>query len=521
MEYEMDRRTFLKLLSCAGGVAAGHTIGLTGCSQGPQSKQRNPRLVLLYATCSVNKDYLSPYNPNIKFTPALHQFAAQSKVFADHQTESGQSGIAFASLFSGNQADKHGIFDHPRMLDQSVLLISEVFAHNGYDTYYYSTHPMANYELGYGQGIKPENAIARNLSDTDATLNEIVTRLKKDPKYRAFIFTSFTVTHGPYTSYCREYGGPEILPEEFEKVGVSVDEFNRLKGLYLDLEREGFAFCFDFPNTVARLDLSQEDFPKFIRVIEYLYKCSVFYLDTIFGKVMDKLRRNALLDESLVVFTADHGETLYRDNTFFKFCHGFQLAPEVLSVPFIMRAPSLGIGPGIYSTVTRSIDVFPTMAELCNVHMPQASKPDGVDLSPAIIGRNPPLSLPAYSHTVLVADDVANWPEYKGTLYFRLYPRKDPELMWVRVKKGDVVYKYAKFDPDREDFAPSAFDHAKDPAERTDLFDQKNDEHLAILADLKKYKQNLVETCRLKYSNLDSGIPEEERLRRLKSLGYI
>jgi hypothetical protein len=380
---------------------------------------------------------------------------------------------------------------------------------------------MANYAFGYGHGVKPANAISRNLSGTDATFNEIVARLNQDPNYRAFIFTSFTVTHGLYTSLCRGYDRPEVLPAEFEKVGVSVEEFNRLKQLYLGLEKSGFAFSFDFQNTVAKLDLSREDFPKFIRVIEFLYKCSIFYSDMLFGKVIENLRRNDLLDESLIVFTADHGETLYRDNTFFKFTHGFQLAPEVLSVPFIMRAPSLGISPGTYSPVTRSIDVFPTMGGLCNLHMPEVNKPDGIDLSPAIIGQSQPPSLPAFSHTVLVADDVAKWPEYRGSLYFRLYPRRDPDLMWVCVKIRDMVFKYAKFDPDREDFAPFAFDLAKDPAEQRDLFDRTDENHLEILAKLKKYKENLVEKCRLKYSIPDSAIPEEERLRRLRSLGYI
>jgi hypothetical protein len=93
--------------------------------------------------------------------------------------------------------------------------------------------------------------------------------------------------------------------------------------------------------------------------------------------------------------------------------------------------------------------------------------------------------------------------------------------MWVRVKIGDMVFKYAKFDPDREDFAPFAFDLAKDPAEQRDLFDRTDENHLEILAKLKKYKENLVEKCRLKYSIPDSAIPEEERLRRLRSLGYI
>ncbi len=50
-----------------------------------------PRLVLLYATCTVNKNYLQPYN-EARSTPSLAAFAKKSAVFTNHQTESGVLG---------------------------------------------------------------------------------------------------------------------------------------------------------------------------------------------------------------------------------------------------------------------------------------------------------------------------------------------------------------------------------------------------------------------------------------------
>jgi len=57
-----------------------------------------PRLVVLYATCSLNKDFLSPYNAEIRFTPHLDKIKDRSLVFLRHQTEAGQSGPSFASI---------------------------------------------------------------------------------------------------------------------------------------------------------------------------------------------------------------------------------------------------------------------------------------------------------------------------------------------------------------------------------------------------------------------------------------
>jgi arylsulfatase A-like enzyme len=518
----MDRRTFLKLMASSGGMLLSQPFWGAGCFRREEPPRTAPRLVLLYATCSVNKLFLSPYNRKVGYTPALARFAAESAVFAEHQTECGQSGIDYASIFSGCQAEKHGIFDHPRKLEESVYLITEAFVQNGYDAYFWGGHEMAGYDLGYGQGVRPENHSPILLSAEDKKFSEILMRLSSDRKYRAFILTNFTVTHGLYTFFFRNERdhNPDTLPAEFKAADVTVEEFDKYKALYFSLGT-GSRLYGDFQNTIDGWGFSQEDVTKFVRVVEYLYKCAIRVLDWLFGNVINKLDEHGLLDDSLVVFTADHGETLYRDNTFFKFGHGFQLAPEVLTVPLIARAPCLGIKATRYFFVTRSIDILPTIGGLCGLHLPEKEKLDGFDLSPVMFGQAPQPSLPAYSHTVLVHDIVAKSPEYKGSLYYKLYPRKDPELMWASVRMGDMVFKWAKFDPARQDFAPFAFNLRNDPTERKNLFDYRDGNHRAILDKLEQYKKTLVSACRSKYLTIGPGLPEEERIRRLKGLGYL
>jgi hypothetical protein len=96
--------------------------GANGCRAG-KDEPGEPRLVVLYATCTLSRHYLGPYNPDVSFTPALDAFAEEGTVFSRHQTESGQSGVAFASLFSGTQADRHGVYRHPWWLDDESFLI--------------------------------------------------------------------------------------------------------------------------------------------------------------------------------------------------------------------------------------------------------------------------------------------------------------------------------------------------------------------------------------------------------------
>ena len=78
----------------AAAVALLAGVALAGCGGSPEVPR--PRLVLLYATCTLAKDFLSPYDDAVSWTPEIGRFAGRGVVFRRHQTEAGLSGVAFA-----------------------------------------------------------------------------------------------------------------------------------------------------------------------------------------------------------------------------------------------------------------------------------------------------------------------------------------------------------------------------------------------------------------------------------------
>lgn len=141
-----------------------------------------PRLVVLYSTCTLNKNYLSPYNCDVDFTPHLDAFADNSLVFERHQT-----GVAYASLFTGVQADKHGVYYHPTPLRDDLYPISEAFADAGYEVFFWSGHGMAASDLNYGQGVPSANVMETMLVGIDPKFQQILERLEREPDYKAFV----------------------------------------------------------------------------------------------------------------------------------------------------------------------------------------------------------------------------------------------------------------------------------------------------------------------------------------------
>lgn len=504
-----------ELLGALGALGLGAAAGLpAGCRRGPQPEPRpTPRLVLLYSPCTVNKNYLSPYDPRIGFTPHLDHFAADSLLFERHSTEAPSSGIAYASLFTGRHADQHGICSHPRRLGDDVYQVFQAFAEQGYDTWYFQQHPMANYQLNYGQGVPEERAPKALLAANNGRFRQILERLVADPFYKVFISTSFTRTHFPYPP-----ADHRQLPEEFLRLGMSVEEFSQVVELWRGLIDSGrfsnFELSAELERTLAAERYPVQDLERLSQVLEYFYKVRIHYLDQLFGDLVAVVDQAVQPSESLIAFTADHGEVLYRKSLFFSFTHGWELAPEEVSVPWIVRAPGLGVRPGRYGGVTRSIDVFPTLCALSGFEVPADRGLQGVSLAAAARGEVPAPDLLAFHHS-----GFQNSKSPK-TFFGRFYPRRDPELMWVSLRDGDWVFKIGKFDAEDPQFAPAVFDLATDPTESVNLYDAANPLHRRRLQQLVVYKKRLVEACRI-WENMDPGIAREESDSRLKALGYL
>jgi arylsulfatase A-like enzyme len=507
---------FTRRLALATLLVALAAVG--GCRAG-KSEPGKPRLVVLYATCTLSRHYLGPYNPEVSFTPALDAFAEEGTVFSRHQTESGQSGVAFASLLSGTQADRHGVYRHPSRLRDQSALIAEAFAGQGYDTHYWSGHPMAGADLNYGQGVPPEHVYTRPQDDTDwasltaddAEFGAVLGRLERNDSYRAFIQVIFTLTHAPYTdidprdlaAFQRDY--PDQWPSFTEEEATHLRRRDRRHRLRLEL---------DFPTVAKERGWSAEDIRRLALFLEGYYKANVHALDTRFGRLVRSIEEAGLLEESLIVFTADHGETLWRDHTLFKWGHGLQLSPDVIQVPLLVRLPGRR-GVSVYEGVSRSIDVHPTLLGLAGLPLKDAKRIEGVDLSAAVLGHEPAPPLRAFSHTMPL--NPQHVTAFRGWLASRIHPSTDVGLMWTAVRDGDIFVRRRRSETGQ--WSTEAFDLAVDPGAARNVFDPDLPLHRELARELEAYKARLLEQH--DEHDREPRLEEGEVTERLRALGYV
>jgi arylsulfatase A-like enzyme len=113
------------------------------------------------------------------------------------------------------------------------------------------------------------------------------------------------------------------------------------------------------------------------------YEGEISYLDAMIGEVLAKLAALGLERKTLVVLTADHGESIDEHGIYFGH---FTLHEPSTHVPLIFWAPLVFDGPRVVDTLVMSIDIMPTILDILRVDLPPGQL-KGRSLLPLLIGR--------------------------------------------------------------------------------------------------------------------------------------
>jgi arylsulfatase A-like enzyme len=106
-----------------------------------------------------------------------------------------------------------------------------------------------------------------------------------------------------------------------------------------------------------------------------LYRKEVTYNSDQVGRMLDTLDQMGIADNTIVVFTADHGHSLGEHKYWYH--HGEFLYDPSMSIPLLIKAPGQLDAGAVVEDQVRSIDVMPTLLSLVGVEAPET---DGVDL---------------------------------------------------------------------------------------------------------------------------------------------
>ncbi|HXY42019.1 MAG TPA: sulfatase-like hydrolase/transferase, partial [Vicinamibacteria bacterium] len=168
------------------------------------------------------------------------------------------------------------------------------------------------------------------------------------------------------------------------------------------------------------------------------YDAEISSADRGAGRILEALRARGVLDDTLVVLTADHGESLgeHGEKT-----HALFVYDATVRVPLLLRYPALLPAGSVYPGAVRSIDIVPTV--LSALRLPGGRETQGRDLLARLRGQEPPLELPQYSESLLSELGFGMAPLHSvrlGGLKYIQAPR--PELYDLRNDPGELHNLY-------------------------------------------------------------------------------
>ena len=178
--------------------------------------------------------------------------------------------------------------------------------------------------------------------------------------------------------------------------------------------------------------------------------------DAYLVKIIDALTSSGLLENTLVIATADHGEM--------GTTHGgmrqknFNFYEEAIRVPLVYSNPRLFTKPQTTAAIVSHVDFLPTLATLVDAPASAREKWQGVDYADQILSPSPK---PPQDYTVFTYDDFQSG-QAKGP-----YPRPPNHVVSIR----EARYKLARY-YDVDGKVPNQwemYDLERDPLERTNL----------------------------------------------------
>jgi len=250
---------------------------------------------------------------------------------------------------------------------------------------------------------------------------------------------------------------PPILPS-----GVAPDDWAHLYQPYTGLQLP--------PNygkvaTTQRLALLQTNFapltPDESREALSYYYGAISQIDYNIGRVLDTLEQLDLADDTLVVFTADHGEMASEMRCWTKGAGSYD---ALTRVPFLWRLPGVLPAGKTVSAPACNIDIFPTLVEVTGMPIddPLRETIDGVSLLDLMVDDVPP----------------AGW---RQETFHELGTTLTPAGRQFMVRTPTMKYASDELDGSQE-----FYDLASDPFEITDRFGDPDPGIQAEIADLQQ-----------------------------------
>ncbi len=405
MAHSLSRRDFLKRTSSLSAALAFSTSGCLSITKSNTPKR--PNLVFMFPD-QYRRQAIGYMKEDPVITPRLDKFASQSMVLTDAVSSYPVCSPFRAQLFIGKYPISNGVTTncnsaHDVMLKQNQRCLSDILYDSGYSLGYLGKwhldkphepyvgrrrgrvggpgggivwdefvppHRRHGFEFWHAYNCRDQHLNPRYWN-TDSERTEPVYFKEWSTKHEADVAIEFI--KNPQNKY-RKPDRPFAL---FIAPNPPHTPFNQVPQKYVDMyEGKTYKDLLNRPN----VDLDNPHPQAKAHVKNYF--AAVTGTDDQFGRILDVLKENGLEENTIVVFTADHGEMMGSHNRM----HKGVAYEESIGIPFIIRWP--GKIPACKDNLLLTpSDIMPSLLGLMGLSDSIPNDVEGTDYSSIMFGK--------------------------------------------------------------------------------------------------------------------------------------
>jgi arylsulfatase A-like enzyme len=328
------------------------------------NRSQDPPCVILISVDTLRADHLGCYGYTRNTSPNIDALAQDGALFLNTYASSPWTLPSHISLLTSLHGVHHQVYQDDEKMDPSILTLADILRKNRFCCSAFTGGGFVSAAYGFSKGFDfyrdGVGGVFHPPKAAEILESAVSDWLDQNQGKSFFLFLHTYQPHNPYS--CPSPYNTMFLHEEAKWKDIDLVQYlGGRSGIFKDLSEEEQRNAID------------------------LYDAEIRYTDEKFiGPLMDKLKELGIYDETMIVFTSDHGEEFYEHGGW---GHGHSLYDESLKVPLIVKFPGSRFKGEKIDYIVSLVDIMPTILEALEIDFAGLTL-DGESLFPVINGED-------------------------------------------------------------------------------------------------------------------------------------
>lgn len=331
----------------------------TDASKVPAAKEnRRPNIIYIMTDQQCATAMSCAGNPDV-LTPNMDRLAEHGIRFTNAYCAMPLSGPARGAMFTGYMPSETGIIENDIPVPDSLkgMTLGSLVASAGYDCAYAGKWHVNTVSLPSDHAFGFRNLHGHN----DTGLSEACIEYLREDHDRPFFLVASYINPHNICEYARGQNIPHASLPEF-----TLEDCPPLPANFAVNPYDAAVLQFEKRQSYS-LYPSQDFKPDDWRRYRYAYYRLVEAVDAEIGKLLDEIDRQGLWDNTVIIFTSDHGD----GNAAHQWNQKTVLYEEVANIPFIICLPGgRNAGKVLPQLVNNGTDLMPTVCDWAGAEVP-------------------------------------------------------------------------------------------------------------------------------------------------------